>query len=131
MVSLFRKSKSSSESGQQTAPGHWPTILSQADGSHLDAVAALNVRVICELGPLVRDRSKFLELQREAMALALSIQNESYRSFALSFVDELVRNSEASGQNWLHTQGKTTLMAREAALWRQREPLENARTPLV
>ena len=72
MFGLFGKNKAIGVSDRQeeTAPPHWRSILSRADGSHLDAVAALNVKLICELAPMLPNRPKFLELQREAVALA-------------------------------------------------------------
>jgi hypothetical protein len=65
MFGLFRKNQATRNSRRQkeTAPPHWRSILSRADGSHLDAVAALTVKVICELAPLMPDRSKLLKLQ--------------------------------------------------------------------
>jgi hypothetical protein len=67
MFGLFGKNKATHDTPRQkeTAPHHWPSILSRADRIHLDAVAALNVRVICELAPLVQDRSRSQAFQRD------------------------------------------------------------------
>lgn len=75
--------------GETAALANWQSILSKADGprdSYCEAVAALNVKVICELAPLTRDRPSYESFQQEAVALALSIQDEMFRSFALKQV---------------------------------------------
>jgi hypothetical protein len=63
-------------------------------------VAALNVKVICELAPLLRDRPSYESFQQEAVALALSIQDELFRSFALKQVKGLFRRAAPTlGEN--------------------------------
>jgi hypothetical protein len=69
----------------------WQSILIKADAGHVrynEAVAALDVKVICDLSSLVRDRSKYESFRREAIALALSIRDERYRTFAIKQLEE-------------------------------------------
>ena len=54
-----------------------------SDESFREAVAALNVKAICELAPLVTDLSKYESFRHEAVGLALSIREGRYRSFAI------------------------------------------------
>jgi hypothetical protein len=56
------------------------------------------VKVICELAPLVRDRSKYESFRHEAKDLALSIQDEFCRRFAIKQVEGLSRR--AGERNW-------------------------------
>lgn len=85
MFGLF-KSKVASEAqatalGEATAVADWQSILSKADpprDRYCEAVAALNVKVICELAPLVRDQPRYESFQHEAVALALSIRTSSF-----------------------------------------------------
>ena len=102
MFGLF-KSKVESEAQPQTlgetaAIANWQSILCKADGPpgrYCEAVAALNVKVICELAPLVRDRPSYESFQQEAVALAFSIQDELFRSFALKQVKAFFRRAAA------------------------------------
>ena len=101
MFGLF-KSKVESEAQLQTLGGkaaiaNWQSILCKADGPrdrYCEAVAALNVKVICELAPLTRDRPSYESFQQEAVALALSIQDELLRSFALKQVKAFFRRPQ-------------------------------------
>jgi hypothetical protein len=134
MIGWFGKNKATSGSRRQTetAPHHWRAILGRADGSHLDAVVALNVRLICEFASLVPDRSRSLELQREAVDLALTIQNETYRRFAIRQVEALARKSAAiGGQEWSETNGKTKLMSGESPMRLQGGHIESGRSRLI
>jgi hypothetical protein len=80
MFGLF-KSKVESEAQPQTpgetaAIGNWQSILSKADGPrdrYCEAVAALNVKVICELAP-VRDRPSYESFQLRPQAGEGAIQ---------------------------------------------------------
>jgi hypothetical protein len=57
MFGLFKKHQVVSETCDQVTERSWQSILSNAeanDESFCEAVAALNVKVICELAPLVR-----------------------------------------------------------------------------
>lgn len=77
--------------GAVAAGTDWQSILTKADAGHVrynEAVAALNVKVICDLSSLVRDRSKYESFRREAIALALSIRDERYRTFAVKQLEE-------------------------------------------
>lgn len=141
MFGLF-KSKVESEAQPQTletvAIANWQSILCKADGrrdSYCEAVAALNVKVICELAPLARDRLSYEIFQQEAVALALSIQDELFRSFALKQVKAFFRR--AAAHPWREPTpdcSKTPFIASDRPKWfgqGLREPDEpNARTPL-
>jgi hypothetical protein len=56
-------------------------------------VAALNVKVICELAPLVRNLSRYEIFRHEAVGLALSIRDERYRNFAMKQLEGLPRRT--------------------------------------
>jgi hypothetical protein len=142
MFGLF-KSKVESEAqphtlGETTALANWQSILSKADGPrdrYCEAVAALNVKVICELAPLTRDRPSYESFQQEAVALALSIQDELFRNFALKQVKAFFRR--AAAHPWREPKpdcSKTPFIASDRPKWLGqglREPDEpNARTPL-
>lgn len=58
---------------------------------HREAVAALNVKVVCELADLLPDKAKYEVTREEAIGLALSIENGSCRYFALDHVVGLCR----------------------------------------
>jgi len=99
MFGLFNKHKVASEvppeNGRKSSERfNWRAVLSKADGNRdesISAVTALNVKVICELAPLIRDRAKYERYQHEAIDLALSIRDEPYRSFAMKQVEGLSR----------------------------------------
>ena len=139
MFRLF-KSKVESEAQPQTlgetaAIANWQSILSKADGPrdrYCEAVAALNVKVICELAPLARDRPSYESFQQEAVALALSIQDELFRSFALKQVKAFF--GRAAAHPWREPtpdRSKTPFIASDRPKWLGqgwREPVEpNAR----
>lgn len=120
---------------------NWRSILSKADAPrdrYCEAVAALNVKVICELAPLLRARPSYESFQQAAVALALSIQDELFRSFALKQVKGLFRR--AAAHPWREPtpdRSKTPLIASGRPKWLGqglREPVEpgehNSRTPL-
>jgi hypothetical protein len=95
MFGLFNKHKLISEAPSKNGsePSEhptWQSIFSKADAGHdesIAAVTALNVRVICELAPFVRDRARYESYQHEAIDLALSIRHEPYRSLAMKEVE--------------------------------------------
>ena len=75
MFGLFKKHQVVSETCDQVTERSWQSILSNAeanDESFREAVAALNVKVICELAPLLTGR---------------------YRSFAMKQVEGLHRGT--------------------------------------
>jgi hypothetical protein len=89
MFGLFKKHQVVPETCRERS---WQSILSNAeanDESFREAVAALNVKVICELAPLVRDRSRYEIFRHEAVGLALSIRDERYRTFAMKQLEGL------------------------------------------
>ena len=70
MFSLFNRHKIPIEVPDESRSSeiNWQSILSKADGNQdhsISAVTALNVKVICELAPLVRDRAKYESYQHE------------------------------------------------------------------
>jgi hypothetical protein len=109
MFGLFNKHKVISEAPSKNGsePSErptWQSILSKADAGHDESVAAvtaLNVRVICELAPFVRERARYESYQHEAIDLALSIRHEPYRTLAMKEVEGfslLAGNTEATQQ---------------------------------
>jgi hypothetical protein len=96
MFGLFKKHEVVCETCNPVAERSWQSILSNAeasDESFREAVAALNVKVICELAPLVTDLSKYESFRHEAVGLALSIRDGRYRSFAMKQVEGLHRRT--------------------------------------
>jgi hypothetical protein len=96
MFGLFEKHEVVCETCNPVAERSWQSILSKAEASdetYREAVAALNVKVICELAPLVRDLSKYESFRHEAVGLALSIRDGCYRSFAMKQVEGLHRRT--------------------------------------
>jgi hypothetical protein len=86
MFGLFKKHEVVCETCNAVTERSWQSILRKAEASdetYREAVAALNVKVICELAPLVRDLSKYESFRHEAVGLALSIRDGRYRSFAM------------------------------------------------
>ena len=59
MFGLFKKHEVVCETCNAVTERSWQSILRKAEASDREAVAALNVKVICELAPLVRDLSKY------------------------------------------------------------------------
>ncbi len=120
------KSKVDSEAQPPTVTetseiANWQSILSKANGSrdkYCEAVTALNVKIICELAPLVRDRPSYESFQQEAVALALSIQDELFRSFALKQVKAFFRR--AAAHPWrepMPDRSKTLFIASDRPKW--------------
>ena len=90
MFGLFKKHELVCETCNPVTERSWQSILSKAEASdetYREAVAALNVKIICELAPLVRDLSKYESFRHEAVDLA------HYRSFALKQVEGLQRRA--------------------------------------
>ena len=56
-----------------------------------DPPKALNVKVVCELASLLPDKVKYKVFRDQAIDMALSIQNGTYREFAVHHVAELCR----------------------------------------
>jgi hypothetical protein len=85
MFGFFKKHDVACETHNPVTECTWQSILNKADAndeSYREAVAALNVKVICELAPLVRDKSKYESFGHKAVDLALSIRDERFRDFA-------------------------------------------------
>jgi hypothetical protein len=96
MFGIFKKHELVCETCNPVVERSWQSILSNAeasDESFREAVAALNVKVICKLAPLVRDLSKYESFRHEAVGLALSIRDGRYRSFAMKQVEGLHRRT--------------------------------------
>jgi hypothetical protein len=77
MFGLFKKHKAVCEACNAVTEHSWQSILSKAEASdetYREAVAALNVKVICKLAPLVRDLSEYESFRHEAVGLALSFE---------------------------------------------------------
>jgi hypothetical protein len=140
MFGLFNKNKGASDvqpnsQGEMAPGGNWRSILNKADARreiYGEAVAALNVKVICELAPLVRDRSKYESFHHEAINLALSIQDELYRSFAIKQVEGL--SKRAGERPWREPTSKTPLKSRQRPKWLDQglpQPQDGSRTTLV
>jgi hypothetical protein len=51
-----------------------------------DLVTALNVRVVCELATLSKDRGNYERLRDQAIKTALAIGHDNYRSYAVQQV---------------------------------------------
>jgi hypothetical protein len=56
-----------------------------------ETVVALNVKVVCELASLLPDKAKYEVFRDQAINMALSIQNGTYREFAVDHVAGLCR----------------------------------------
>src|SRR5213592_3337349 len=133
MFGLFKKHEVARETC--TAGLTWPSILRNAEANgetYREAVAALNVKVICELAPLVRDRSKYESFRHEAADLVLSIRDERYRAFAMKQVEGLSgRTSELSwpkGRDGARTQ----LVSKKPVDQNPRDLMrEGSKTPLI
>jgi hypothetical protein len=93
MFGLFKKQEVFCETCNAVTERSWQSILSNSDETYREAVAALNVKVICELAPLVRDLSEYESFRHEAVGLALSIRDGRYRSFAMKQVEGLHRRT--------------------------------------
>jgi len=123
MFGLFKSKveRSPHTLGETTALANWQSILSKADGPpdrYCEAVAALNVKVIGELAPLNRDRPSYEIFQQEAGALALSIQDELFRNFALKQVEAFFRR--AAADPWREPKpdcSKTPFIASDRPKW--------------
>jgi hypothetical protein len=56
-----------------------------------ETVVALNVKVVCELAGLLPDKAKYKAFRDQAIGMALSIHNRTYREFAVDHVVGLCR----------------------------------------
>ena len=80
--------------------GQLAVEFDQADASrdsYRAALVVLNVKLICEFAPFVRDQSEYENFRHRAIDLAMSIQDEAHRNYALKLVEEL---SNAKRRQW-------------------------------
>jgi hypothetical protein len=134
MFGLFKKHEVVCETCNPVTERSWQSILSKAeanDETYREAVAALNVKVICELAPLVRDLSKYISFRHEAVGLALSIRDGHYRSFALKQVEGLHRRT--TELSWpTRKRGARTQLIKKTVDQNTRELMRaSSKTPLV
>jgi hypothetical protein len=80
MFGLFKKTGVTTEATQSLAEAkdlngaNWRSILNQADAcrdSYRAALVVLNVKLICEFAPCVRDRSEYKNFRHRAIDLAI------------------------------------------------------------
>jgi hypothetical protein len=136
MFGLFKKHELVCETCNPVTERSWQSILSKAEASdetYREAVAALNVKVICELAPLVRDLSKYESFRHEAVGLALSIRDGRYRSFAMKQVEGLHRRTtELSWPTRGRGGARTQLVIRKTVDQNTRDSKrESRKTPLI
>ena len=135
MFGLFKKHQVVSETCDQATERSWQSILSKAEASdetYREAVAALNVKVICELAPLVRDLSKYESFRHEAVGLALSIRDGRYRSFAMKQVEGLHRKTtELPWPTRGRDGARTKLVIRKTVDQNTRDLMRESKTPLI
>jgi len=136
MFGLFKKHQVVSETCDQVTERSWQSILSNAeanDESFCEAVAALNVKVICELAPLVRNLSRYEIFRHEAVGLALSIRDERYRNFAMKQLEGLHRKTtEVSRPTRGRGGTRTQLVIRKTVDQNTRNlTRESRKTPLI
>jgi hypothetical protein len=136
MFGLFKKHEVVFETCNPVTERSWQSILSKAEASdetYREAVAALNVKVICELAPLVRDLSKYESFRHEAVGLALSIRDGRYRSFAMKQVEGLHRRTtELSRPTRGRGGARTQLVIRKTVDQNTRDSKrESRKTPLI
>jgi hypothetical protein len=134
MFGLFKKQQVVSETCNQLTERTWQSILSNAeanDESFREAVAALNVKVICELAPLVRDRSRYEIFRHEAVGLALSLRDGHCRNLALKQVEGLHRRT--TELSWpTRKRGARTQLVKKTVDQNTRELMRaRSKTPLV
>ena len=134
MFGLFKKHEVVCETCNPVTERSWQSILSKAEASdetYREAVAALNVKIICELAPLVRDLSKYISFRHEAVGLALSIRDGHYRSFALKQVEGLHRRT--TELSWpTRKRGARTQLIKKTVDQNTRELMRaSSKTPLV
>jgi hypothetical protein len=132
----FKKHEVVCETCNPVTERSWQSILSKAEASdktYREAVAALNVKVICELAPLVRDLSKYESFRHEAVGLALSIRDGRYRSFAMKQVEGLHRRTtELSRPTRGRGGARTQLVIRKTVDQNTRDSKrESRKTPLI
>ena len=97
MFGLFKKNGVTTEAqslaeAKNVNGANWRSILNQADASrdsYRAALVVLNVKLICEFAPFVRDRSEYENFRHRAIDLAISIQDEAHRNYALKLVEKL------------------------------------------
>jgi len=135
MFGLFKKHEVVPERSDQVTEPSWQSILSDAeanDGSFREAVAALNVKVICELAPLVRDLSKYEGFRHEAVGLALSIRDERYRNFAMKQLEGLHRRTTELSRPTKGRGGPRTQLIKKAIDQNARDSMRaSSKTPLI
>ena len=77
----------------EVAPQHSAEARTQNRDSKInrETVAALNVKVVCDLAQLLPDKGKYEDTTGEAIGMALSIENGPCRHFAVDHVVGLCR----------------------------------------
>ena len=137
MFGLFKKDRVTREAqslseAKDVGATNWRSILNQADASrdsYRAALVVLNVKLICEFAPFVRDQSEYENFWHRAIDLAMSIQNEAHRNYALKLVEEL---SNAKRRQWEEDGPKTQLKGRKRPKWLAQASRDlNRNTPLV
>src|SRR6187401_919967 len=135
MFGLFKKHELVCETCNAVTERSWQSILRKAEASdetYREAVAALNVKVICELAPLVRDLSKYESFRHEAVGLALSIRDGRYRSFAMKQVEGLHRKTtELPWPTRGRDGARTKLVIRKTVDQNIRDLMRESKTPLI
>jgi hypothetical protein len=135
MLGLFKKHEVVCETCNAVTERSWQSILRKAEASdetYREAVAALNVKVICELAPLVRDLSKYESFRHEAVGLALSIRDGRYRSFAMKQVGGLHRRTTELSLPTKGRGGPKTQLIKKAIDQNTRDSMRRrSKTPLV
>jgi hypothetical protein len=135
MFGLFKKHEVVCEKCNSVTERSWQSILSNAeanDESFREAVAALNVKVICELAPLVRDRSRYETFRHEAVGLALSIRDERCRSYAMKQVEGLHRRTIELSWPTKRRDGPRTQLIKKAVDQNTRDSMRaSSKTPLI
>jgi hypothetical protein len=107
VLRLFNRKKKTKTAGDNTesepsAPqGNWQALLNDVEPTHdgyVEAITALNVRMISELAPLICNPKKYESCRLEALRLASAIQQEPYRSYAFQQVESLFRQRASASR---------------------------------
>jgi hypothetical protein len=135
MFGFFKKHDVACETHNPVTERTWQSILNKADAndeSYREAVAALNVKVICELAPWLRDKSKYESFGRKAVDLALSIRDERFRDFAMKQIEGLSRTTAELCSGIERDGAITQLVTRARVNGNVRGLMErNGKTPLI
>jgi hypothetical protein len=103
MFGLFQRRKDAIEAQAESESGRSTEAVVKSDPPEAlnvtgpdckidrETVVALNVKVVCDLAGLLPDKAKYEVLRDQAIGMALSIQNGTYREFAVDHVAGLCR----------------------------------------